>query len=371
MQCYAQEDTKALAIRGIELLQDALREHYGMEIKIGAELEFTAKPIDAPRFTRGEGENPLGAVFAGKYPGYPKVVFRDSPFITNTYKESGLYQYELVFGHENNHGSPVVLARAIEAAKKQILKNAAAHRLVASLESTSGTGGWIETLNPVTNGLHINISLWKNGENIFGEGGADNFLLHSALGDQIINASLPMQAETLLLHAPKPDSFLRLDSCNIQCNSPKYIENGLKGSMHFHGFARFRREGDIHYTDADGNVRSPLEAPISGHIENRLAGADADPYQVVLATLATVYYGLERIQTENNFPSRHGKIRMDFDRARDTLAKGTLLRELLNNLSPDEFLGDRLVSAVVEKSAHAHKEPLQRSDEQKGVMHDR
>ncbi len=333
------QDPKTLAIRGIRLLEEAIKRDFGLTVQMGAELEFVAHALDGKY-----DANPLGLSEDGKKSGAPKKLFVNSPFISSEYKETGPRKYELVFHHLRHHGSGVVLARAIEMAKKHARAGAAAKGVEVYFEAIPEP--------PATGILRMSCALQVNLSLVDGQG---HDVLNKIMGGDIAvigKNMLPVQAETLLLHVPTAESCRRF--CRMEMHrsfAPLFI-----------GYAK-RRE--------DNTTTASLMCVIPGgdapadydlHLENRLAGADADPYQVVLATLAATYHALKhgkgirvvdgRIWADpravEETPSRLRSVEtLQYDDVRNAFKKAHFFRDVLNEVSGPEKLGDRFCEAVL------------------------
>ena len=350
--------SRDMAVRGIRLLENAIERDFGITLQIGAELEFVARSSDLANCE--DPTNPLGVEFEGKYTNARKAFFASSPVVTNIYKEDEPLQYEVVIGHESTAGA-IRAAAAIDQVRKHINTRGAAYKVHTSTEATSpfvpaGQG-------TVCSGMHINISLWKAGKNLLQADGKPVAEQQRAeeYADEIVNAALGIQSETVLLHAPNEGSYKRFGASR---HSPHKISNSFTGSMVFRGYHRADLNHKPHYTDKTGQQRYAKEGHYPGHIESRLAGADADPYQVVLATLAGVYAGLEQHYiAEVPYPRGSDYIPRSVDAAAERFSQSTHFKRLLNRLACKEqegdMLGDNFCAAVLseleekKRSGHA------------------
>jgi len=125
-------------------------------------------------------------------------------------------------------------------------------------------------------GLHMHLSLYdRQGKNVFAKhgDGETETMLHAIGG---LLAALP---ESMIYFAPNPESYARFiavyhPESETYDNAPTKITWGANNR-----------------TTA---IRIPesTASPENRHIEHRVPGVDADPYQVTAAILAGVHYGL-------------------------------------------------------------------------------
>lgn len=169
------------------------------------------------------------------------------------------------------------------------------------------------------NGLHVHLSLIdRDGGNVFrlDDGRPAGELLH-ALGGLI--AAMP---ESMALFAPNANSYRRLDP-------------------YWYGATRANWGLD----NRTAALRVPASALEATRIEHRVSGADANPYLVLAALLASVRAGLERglrppPAAEGNAPTLDGPaggepLPLDWASALDAFETGGLLRPALG----DPFAG--------------------------------
>ena len=100
-------------------------------------------------------------------------------------------------------------------------------------------------------------------------------------------------------------------------------------------------------------LRMPYSGPADTRIENRLAGADANPYIAIALSLACGYLGLQeklepRPEVKGSGYERDHNLPSDFGRALDALEGCAPLRELLG----DRFIRTYLAVKRAELSAH-------------------
>ncbi|MEU5193677.1 glutamine synthetase family protein [Streptomyces scabiei] len=142
---------------------------------------------------------------------------------------------------------------------KQTVKHLARrHELTATFMSAPFTG--------VGSGLHLHLSLWKDGEPVFATASGDELpdtMRHSIAG---LLSGMPHLTP---LYAPDPNSYKRYATAHSF--APRYMNWG-----------RDNRGCAVRVTGhRDGT-----------HLEIRLPGADANPYLAVAASLAAIVHGL-------------------------------------------------------------------------------
>lgn len=173
------------------------------------------------------------------------------------YPESGKRQYELVLEKTD---SPITTAENIEEVKN-ILKNEARKLGIKAIfhpkpfKERPGSG------------LHINISLNKDGKNIFASNEEAPELLYS------IGGLCSLMPQSMLFFAPNNDSYKRFT---------KGMDNHVPSNVSWGGNNR---------TVA---IRIPTStlSPEEKHIEHRICGSDADPYLAISAILLGIAHGI-------------------------------------------------------------------------------
>lgn len=331
----ANVSTRELAIVGIKRLQDAIEKEYGMKLLIGAELEFSVTP------TSDAGAQTMYALKAdpsmNKRAQVPAPFFSGRGRVKEIYSESAAHQFEMVLGHER--GDALSTAHALVAARKLVERQAPKIDLQPHFTA----------LHPLrekvpfntTNGMQISISLIQpDGVNAFSQD-MDTDDLDSVNANAFAIAMLPMIRSTMLLHAPNKESYKRF---------------AVKSSG----------DAPTEFTNLTGVVPKVDVNGFNGRVETRIAGADADPYLVVLATLAATYAALQsdtvhvrkgimRCEASEDIYHSEGKIPKTRDEAEQEFRKDNRFRMLMNNLTRPERLGDQLCEAVLYDIHHAPK----------------
>lgn len=238
---------------------------------VAPEVEFYL--INAHADANQEVEPPegrLGRTETSKQPFSIDTMNDFDPFINKVYayckdqdihidtlsQEMGPAQFEINF----LHGDAIALADQVFLFKRTVKEAAIAHEMHATFlaRPISKEAG---------SALHIHQSIVdENGTNIFSTGdGGPSDLFMSYIGG--LQKYMP---EALLLFAPYANSYRRfLSYYSAPVNLSWAIDNRTVG------------------------LRVPDSDPDARRVENRLAGADVNPYLVLAATLACGYLGMD------------------------------------------------------------------------------
>ncbi|WP_110687535.1 glutamine synthetase family protein [Salinicola aestuarinus] len=172
--------------------------------------------------------------------------------------EEGAGQMEVNF----RHGDPLRLADQVVIFKRTLRETAFRHNMYATFMAKP-------MANEPGSSMHLHQSLVdKEGNNLFaGEGGQPSQLFHHYIGglQQYLPAAVPF-------FAPNVNSYRRLMPGEGAGSAPFNTEWG--------------------YDNRSVGLRVPVGAPAGTRVENRLAGADANPYLVMAASLACGYLGM-------------------------------------------------------------------------------
>jgi glutamine synthetase len=171
--------------------------------------------------------------------------------------EMGAGQFEINFNHHVD-----VLKAADEAClfKRTVTEVAKNHGMTASFMAKP-------LLEQPGNGLHMHISVVdKKGDNIFADGNKPHQHLHHAIG-----GLLETMPAAMAFWAPNINSYRRFVGNNYAPVSQSW--------------------GNENRTAA---FRIPLAKDGAWRVENRVPGADANPYLAMAATLAGIWYGMEQ-----------------------------------------------------------------------------
>ncbi|MCL7941032.1 glutamine synthetase family protein [Halomonas sp. ATCH28] len=173
--------------------------------------------------------------------------------------EEGAGQMEVNF----QHGDPLTLADQVVMFKRTLRETALRHGIYATFMAKP-------MANEPGSSMHIHQSLLdtKDGHNVFADAdGQPSKLFHHFIGG--LQRYLP---SVMPLLAPNVNSYRRLMRTETSGSAPINVEWGMDN----------RTVG----------LRVPVSPPEATRVENRLAGADANPYLVMAASLACGYLGL-------------------------------------------------------------------------------
>ncbi|MEQ6918397.1 glutamine synthetase family protein [Halomonas aquatica] len=173
--------------------------------------------------------------------------------------EEGAGQMEVNF----QHGDPLSLADQVVMFKRTLRETALRHGMYATFMAKP-------MANEPGSSMHLHQSLLdsKDCHNVFAdEAGQPSRLFHSFIGG--LQRYLP---SAMPLLAPNVNSYRRLMRTETSGSAPINVEWGMDN----------RTVG----------LRVPVSTPEATRVENRLAGADANPYLVMAASLACGYLGM-------------------------------------------------------------------------------
>lgn len=222
--------------------------------------------------------------------------------------EAGAAQVEINF----NHGEPLALADQAFLFKRTVRHAAMRHGIYATFmakpyEHEPGSA------------MHIHQSIVdKNGRNIFCDAeGNDNDLFRHHIGG--LQQHL---ASAMALIAPNVNSYRRIVKWNAApINTHWAVENRTVG------------------------LRVPLSDPSSRRVENRVPGADANPYLAIAVSLACGYIGMV-----NKLEPAPAKQSVAYDSSSLPLPRHLLdaLTQLQSNTDLQEILGEDFIKVFLE-----------------------
>jgi glutamine synthetase len=243
----------------------------GWRAVIAPELEFYLTAVNAdpdlpltpPLGRSGRAETapqPYGLEAITEYEEIIDAVYEQSEIaglaIDTMIHESGTAQLEINF----LHGDPISLCDQVLVFKRIVRQVALAHGLYATfmakpMEAQPGSA------------MHLHISLEDEaGRNLFGEvGGADSPLFAHFIGG--LQAHLP---SAVPMFAPNVNSFRRMRPSH---SAPINVQWGRD--------------------NRSCGLRAPISDPQNRRIENRLPGADANPYLAMASALICGWLGIE------------------------------------------------------------------------------
>lgn len=359
------------AIERIRFFQDELKQ-MGLFARAGTELEFfvedhLGRPIPGAVDLQ-HVNNALAADkgFAGSpyiekitYEGATLRGFVNSGLFNEAEAQENAQQYEAVIGHGKGlkpgtpynaaHYSPLAIARATEAIRRfigdtmsrQKITHVPLHPDAPETTTTLKANfsarpyNYSEKIRPrslayETSGLHINISLYdKHGNNLF----------HTmpALAHHCGRALVEAQKDGALLCLPTPEAISRLGANEF---TPKHF--GLATEVHSLG-------------PQPNSITYRIKAPEEKRLENRLPGADADPYVAMALTLGAVWYAAKqhlhydgkRLRVDSNSqPIPH----YDIPKGANDIVHGIFLQRLQESDYLKEILGETLMQAALNVS---------------------
>ncbi|MDB2324336.1 glutamine synthetase family protein [Alphaproteobacteria bacterium] len=221
--------------------------------------------------------------------------------------EAGAAQMEINF----NHGSPMDLADQAFLFKRTVRQTALNHNVHATFMAKPMQDQPGSAMH-----IHASVNSKKSGKNIFvDEIGEET--------DEFMHAIAGMQRHlsgAMALMAPYVNSYRRRTGAE---DSPANLAWGMDN----------RTVG----------LRVPVGNPKSRRVENRLPGADANPYLAIAATLAAIWLGLQ----EKKRPSKPRKVSGE---GLETLPKNLdIALDVLEKASPlHAVLGEDFVKLFVE-----------------------
>ena len=224
--------------------------------------------------------------------------------------EEGAGQMEVNF----QHGDPLTLADQVVMFKRTLRETALRHGMYATFMAKP-------MANEPGSSMHVHQSLVdpEKGNNLFvGDDGQPSRLFHHFIGglQRYLPAALP-------LLAPNVNSYRRLMRTDSSGSAPVNVEWGMDN----------RTVG----------LRVPVASPAATRVENRLAGADANPYLVMAASLACGYLGMVS-QIEARPPmvgsawSGGNKLPDDIGPALDLLRECSELSDILGERFTNSYL---------------------------------
>lgn len=224
--------------------------------------------------------------------------------------EEGAGQMEVNF----QHGDPLMLADQVVMFKRILRETALRHGMYATFMAKP-------MANEPGSSMHIHQSLTDadTGVNLFaGEDGQASRLFHHYIGglQQYMPAAMPF-------FAPNVNSYRRLMRSETSGSAPVNTEWG--------------------YDNRTVGLRVPVGSPEAMRVENRLGGADANPYLAMAASLACGYLGIlsqidPRPPMVGSAWSAGNKLPDDIGPALDALRECTALADLLGERFTNSYL---------------------------------
>lgn len=232
--------------------------------------------------------------------------------------EEGAGQMEVNF----QHGDPLTLADQVVMFKRVLRETALRHGMYATFMAKPMAG------EPGSS-MHIHQSLLdaEEGHNLFaGVDGEPSSLFRHYIGglQRYLPAAMP-------LLAPNVNSYRRLLRTDTSGSAPVNVEWGMDN----------RTVG----------LRVPVSTPEATRVENRLAGADANPYLAIAASLACGYLGM--LSPHEPRPSMVGSAWSGGSKLPDDIGPAL---DLLHDCRPlADILGERFTNSYLAVKRAEHR----------------
>ncbi|WP_275287123.1 glutamine synthetase family protein [Halomonas elongata] len=236
--------------------------------------------------------------------------------------EEGAGQMEVNF----QHGDPLTLADQVVLFKRTLRETALRHGMYATFMAKPMAGEPGSSMH-----LHQSLIDAERGHNLFaGDDDQPSRLFHHFIGglQRYLPAAMP-------LLAPNVNSYRRLLRTESSGSAPINVEWGMDN----------RTVG----------LRVPVSTPEATRVENRLAGADANPYLVMAASLACGYLGmLSQLEPR---PPMVGSAWSQGNKLPDDIGPAL---ELLRECKPlADILGERFTNSYLAVKSAEHREYFQ------------
>lgn len=252
-----------------------LYEQEGLKPLVAPELEFylTQKntdpdlPLLPPAGRSGRSETapqPYGLEAITEYEDLIETIYEHaeaaSLHLDTMIHESGTAQLEINF----NHGDPVHVSDQVLVFKRIVRQVALMHGVYATFMAKPME-------NQPGSAMHLHVSLVdaKKGDNLFGAKLEDSKDGNTDLFRHFVGGLQKYLGEVTPLFAPNVNSFRRM---RPDFSAPINLQWG--------------------YDNRSCGLRVPISAPENRRVENRLPGADANPYLAVAAVLVCGYIGI-------------------------------------------------------------------------------
>ena len=247
----------------------------GLRPVVAPELEFylTQKntdpdlPLLPPAGRSGRSETapqPYGLEAITEYEDLIETIYEHaeaaSLHLDTMIHESGTAQLEINF----NHGDPVHVSDQVLVFKRIVRQVALKHGVYATFMAKPME-------NQPGSAMHLHVSLVdaKKGGNLFGVESEDRMGGNSEMFKNFVGGLQKYLGEVTPLFAPNVNSFRRM---RPDFSAPINLQWG--------------------YDNRSCGLRVPISRPENRRIENRLPGADANPYLAIAAVLVCGYIGI-------------------------------------------------------------------------------
>lgn len=252
-----------------------LYEAEGLRPLVAPELEFYLTqvntdpdlPLLPPAGRSGRSETapqPYGLEAITEYEDLIETIYEHaeaaSLHLDTMIHESGTAQLEINF----NHGDPVHASDQVLVFKRIVRQVALKHGVYATFMAKPME-------NQPGSAMHLHVSLVdaKKGKNLFGAGPEDSSDGNTEMFRHFIGGLQKYLGQVAPLFAPNVNSFRRM---RPDWSAPINLQWG--------------------YDNRSCGLRVPISSPENRRVENRLPGADANPYLAIAAVLVCGYIGI-------------------------------------------------------------------------------
>ncbi len=227
--------------------------------------------------------------------------------------EEGRAQFEFNF----DHGEPLMLADQVFTFKRTVKAAAEKHGITATFMAKPICGQPGSAMH-----IHQSVVDIKTGKNIFADDSAESGF--SDLFSYFLGGLQTFIPQVMPMFAPNVNSYRRfLTGESVPVNLHWGIENRTVG------------------------LRVPDAPSVAKRVENRIAGADANPYLAIAATLICGYIGMmERVSPSEETTSRANgklsdKLPLNIDLAIELMANSDTMKKYLGEEFVRGFIGTR------------------------------
>jgi len=323
--CYTPED-KSVAFSPRSLLKKVIKLYSdkGLKAVVAPEMElYLTKTCTDANQTLEVPEGKSGRTEAGRQSFGLDAISEFSPLMKDIYAwaniqglgldvvvhEEGRGQFEFNF----DHGDPLILADQVFVFKRTVRAAAEKHGMTATFmaKPISGQPG---------SAMHVHQSIVdaKTGDNIFSDNSESGF---SDLFKYYLGGLQKFTPEVMPMYSPNVNSYRRfLTGESVPVNLHWGVENRTVG------------------------LRVPNAPKQATRVENRISGADANPYLAIAATLICGYIGM----VEKISPSSETTTRANGELSKDLPLNIELAIEKMSNSSTiKQYLGEEFVRGFI------------------------
>jgi len=337
-----------LSAKAIHLAEKHLAQQHGLQVRIGAEMEYTLLPNHRSKVGKEKKSDILTRMEAmtksldfspsqHRAANDKALFFEESPIISSHYAELASNQFEVVFSHQRNYPSNSILARAIEKTRDVICRSAPQHGFTADFSPVSA----IEIPPPEymrnfakavskrgTNNIDLNISLHKS----------DDPDSQHPLNKQhdltaISNHMTPYIIENMALIAKNDEAFERFHLENqMLAGSPKASSNANSAKT----------------CGSDDSLR----------LEHKTTSANANPMHSIALHMAALVFAIEQHTHNAPLPEKTTTIAKNLKEATQRMEHSDLLCNTLNSIDPNKKLGTIYKQEALNNAQHNLNHPF-------------